>query len=567
MTKTARALPGSALLILILCAVPPDCAAAPPAARVPSPAAHFGFRPGDDYRLADSGQIFAYFRKLAASSNRIRVVEFGRSSGNLPILAAFISSPENLRRLDQYREISRRLALGEASETEAAALAARGRAIVWIDSGLHATEVAPAQHAPELAWRMVSSESDEIEAIRRNVILIQVPVINPDGLDMVAGWYARNRGTPYETAPLPWLYQKYSGHDNNRDYFMLNLPETRHVSRMLFREWFPQIVYNQHQAPAFPARIFIPPYADPLNPNIPAAVMEGVNLLGMAARERLAREDKAGVLSGFGFDAWWNGGLRSAPAFHNMHGILTETAGYVYATPRDYKDSEIPATFAGGISAREPSMAYERPWTGGRWGLRDAIEYMLTVDFALLNQAALRPADYLRKSWQMARRSIEAGSKGRPFAYLIPPEQWDAPSATEMAERLSLSGVAVLRAGAPFSAGGKQRPAGTLILLAAQPFRSYLVDLMEPQKYPGRRQAAVRRGGLDAAHVDGRGHGARRRAFRGGRRKSLRAGVPGESSRAGAGPPPERLLPARRRSPGSRPPGGLGSRWRRHDRG
>ncbi len=173
--------------------------------------------------------------------------------------------------------------------------------------------------------------------MRRNVILMQVPVINPDGLDMIAHWYRKNVGTPYETAPMPWLFQKYAGHDNNRDWFMLNLEETRNVSRLLFREWFPQIVYNQHQAPPFPARIFVPPYAEPLNPDIPAAVMEGINQLGAAMRERFAREDKPGVLSYFGFDAWWNGGLRSAPAFHNMHGILTETAGYTYATPRTYQ--------------------------------------------------------------------------------------------------------------------------------------------------------------------------------------------------------------------------------------
>ena len=184
-----------------------------------------------------------------------------------------------------------------------------------------------------------------MEAIRRNVILMQVPVINPDGLDMVAQWYRKNVGTPYEAAPLPWLFQKYAGHDNNRDWFMLNLEETRQVTRLLFREWFPQIVYNQHQSPPFPARIFVPPYAEPLNPDIPAAVMEGINLLGAAMRERFAREDKAGVLSYFGFDAWWNGGLRSAPAFHNMHGILTETAGNTYATPKTYQARDFQAAF------------------------------------------------------------------------------------------------------------------------------------------------------------------------------------------------------------------------------
>ena len=439
------------------------------AAAVPTPREHLGFEPGADYKLADSKQIFGYFEKLAATSDCIRLTRFGTSSEGRPMYVAFISAPENLKRLDRYRDISRRLALGQASAAEARQLASEGKAIVWIDSGLHATEVAPAQQAPELAWRLVTGASDEITAIRRNVILMQVPVINPDGLDMVAGWYRKNVGTPYETAPLPWLYQKYSGHDNNRDFFMLNLPETRHVTRLLFTEWFPQIVYNQHQQPAFPARIFVPPYADPLNPNIATPVMEGINLIGMAIKERMARENKAGVLSHFGFDAWWNGGLRSSPAFHNMHGILTETAGFQYATPRDYKPEEIPSTFAGGISAREPSIFYERPWLGGPWRLRDAVEYMLTVDFAILNLAASRHSDFLLKSWEMARASVDSGAKGHPFAYEFAAEG----NALEMAERLALAGIEILRT-----------PSGSLVAPAGQPFRPYLVDLMEPQKYP-----------------------------------------------------------------------------------
>ncbi len=361
--------------------------------------------------------------------------------------------------------------------------------MVWIDSGLHATEVAPAQHAPELAYRMVTGETAEIRNIRQNVILMQVPVINPDGLDWVVQWYRSNVGTPYEAAPLPWLYQKYSGHDNNRDWFMLNLDETRHNTRLLFREWFPQIVYNQHQAPPFPARIFVPPYAEPLNPHVPAAVMEGINLIGAAIKERFAREGKPGILSYFGFDAWWNGGLRSVPAFHNMHGILTETALNSYATPRTYDPAQFPASFANGMPTREPSIFYERPWNGGRWGTREAIEYMLTADFAILKLAAERRSDYLWKSYQMAREAIDTGARGNPYAYLIAPDQWDSAAALEMLERLTQAGVQVRRARAPFRAADREYPVGTYVLPAAQPFRAYLMDLLEPQKYPELKKA------------------------------------------------------------------------------
>ncbi|MFB3826161.1 MAG: M14 family zinc carboxypeptidase [Bryobacteraceae bacterium] len=453
-------------------------------AAVPTPKEHFGFTPGDDYKLAGYGQISGYFHKLAASSPRIRVLEFGKSSEGKPMYAAFISDAGNLRRLDRFREISKRLALGRASAEEARALAAEGRVIVWIDSGLHASEVAPAQHAPLLAYKMITEDNAEIDAVRRKVILIQIPCINPDGLDMIAHWYAKNVGTPYEMAPLPKLYQKYSGHDNNRDYFMLNLAETRNVTRMMYQEWFPQIIYNQHQVAPFPARIFVPPYSEPLNPNIPTAVTEGITLIGSAMKERFARENKPGVISYTNFDAWWNGGLRSAPAFHNMHGILTETAGYGYATPHTYPASAVTGTFGNGMPVREPSMFYPHPWLGGKWALRDAVEYMLTADLAILTFAAERGSDFLLKSWQMAQAAIEAGAKGKPYAYVLPPAQWDRSAPGEMLDRLAWSGVEVRRARAAFQAGGKEYPAGTPVMLTAQAFRPYLVDLMEPQKYP-----------------------------------------------------------------------------------
>jgi hypothetical protein len=447
-------------------------------AAVPTPKEHFGFEPGDDYKLANYGEITGYFRKLAGSSDRIRLVEYGKTAMGRTSILAFISSPENLKRLDELRDLNRRLALGLVPAAGLDAAVRTGRSIVWIDSGLHATEVAPAQHSPLLAYRMLTDEGEEARRIRDNVILLQVPVINPDGLDMVSEWYRKNLGTPYELAPLPMLYQKYAGHDNNRDWFMMNLPETRNVARLLFQEWFPQIVYNQHQAPPFPARIFVPPYAEPLNPNIPAPVMEGINVIGSAIKERLARENKPGVLSYHGFDAWWNGGLRSAPAFHNMHGILTETAAHVYATPRVYEASALPERFSNGIPTKQSSVFFERPWMGGRWALRDAVDYMLTVDFAILDLASTRRESLLRKAWEVARTNIEAANG--PYAYVVPQGRYSE----ELLWRLKLGGIDVRRARKSFSAGGKTYEPGAWVIPAAQAFRGYLVDLMEPQVYP-----------------------------------------------------------------------------------
>jgi hypothetical protein len=459
-------------------------------AAVPTPREHFGFTPGDDYKLAGYTEIVSYFQKLDVASDRLLLAEFGRSSQGRPMYLAFISSAENLRSLDDHRARNRRLALGEATPEEARRLAAEGKAIVWIDSGLHATEVAPAQHAPHLAWRMVTDEGEEARRIRDRVILLQVPCINPDGLEMVVEWYRRNIGTPHELAPLPWLYQKYAGHDNNRDWFMQNLAETRHVSRVLFREWFPQIVYNQHQVAPFPARIFLPPYSEPLNPHIPAVIVQGINQIGAAMSERFARENKRGAIAYLGFDAWWDGGLRTVPAFHNMHGILTETAGAGYATPREYKLADLPERFNNGLPAREPTVFHPLPWLGGKWTLRDAIDYMLTADFAILDLAASRSAHYLEKAWELARAQIGAGREGKPYAYVVPVEQWDDSNAVEMLRRLELGGLQVHRARTAFEAGGKSYAAGTHVLLASQPFRAYLMDLLEPQKYPELRNAS-----------------------------------------------------------------------------
>ncbi len=429
----------------------------------------------------DYEQLYAYFQALAKESPRVKLVEIGKTSEGRPHLLAVLSSEENLRNLDKWKEINRKLALGQATPAEAEDFAKNGKVFVWIDSSMHATEVAPSQHAPDLAYKFVTDESEETRRIRDRVILVQVPCTNPDGMTMVSHWYRKNVGTPYEMAPLPWLYQKYAGHDNNRDYFMLNLPETRNVSRQLFHEFFPQVVYNQHQIAPFPARIFIPPYAEPLNPNIPAPVMEGINLLGTAMRERLHRENKPGAISYVGFDAWWNGGLRTVPAFHNMHGILTETAGYGYATPKTYSEKELGERFASGIPTKLPTVFYPLPWLGGTWKLRDAMDYMLTADWATLDTAALRSHHFLKKAWEMARANRENTSIS---GYLVSKDQADPYAAAVLAERLHLAGIEVHSLTQSASINGKTYPAGSYWLPAQQAFRSYLVDLMEPQKYP-----------------------------------------------------------------------------------
>ncbi|MCI0410100.1 MAG: M14 family metallopeptidase, partial [Acidobacteria bacterium] len=306
----------------------------------------FGFDPGTDYKLANFQQIVTYFKALDAASDRVVLEEIGKSTLGRTMILALISSEENLQNRAGHKETSRRLALARAlDETEARRLSREGKVIVWIDGGLHASEVAHAQHTPELGHWLATSESEEAQLIRQQTILLLMPVMNPDGLDLVVDWYNKNLGTPFETAPLPELYHHYIGHDNNRDWYMFTQAETRAVANQLYHHWFPQIVYNHHQSSPFPGRIWGPPFENPVNPNLDPLVVSSINQIGEAMRKRFDEEGKPGYNSGIVFDMWWNGSMRGAPDFHNMLGFLTETAGYRYGTPHCYDPKEIPPTF------------------------------------------------------------------------------------------------------------------------------------------------------------------------------------------------------------------------------
>jgi hypothetical protein len=452
---------------------------------VPRPGDVFGFPAGEDYRLADYTQVRDYYHRLAAASRRIQVTDFGFTAEGRPMMLAIITSEQNMVRLEEFRRISEKLARARVTLEEAEELAGRGKAIVWIDGGLHSTEVAHAQHSPELAYRLVTGETHELRAIRENTILLQVPVMNPDGLDMVVSWYKKNLGTRFETSPLPELYQKYVGHDNNRDWYMITQPETRSVSRLLYELWYPQIVLNHHQAPPFPARIFIPPFAEPTNPNIPPLVMRGIDLVGKAMGARFESEGKSGVISRIEFNTWWNGGMRTAPCFHNMIGLLTETALYNYASPKEYRREDIPARFKNGPRTLAPSPDYPNPWQGGWWRLGDAVDYMLTASMAVLDAGSRYRDQWLLNIYKMGRHAIEQGENQAPFAYLVPPDQHDPSAAVAMLNSLQLGGIEIHRASAEFEAAERRFPAGTYVVYAAQPFRPHLIDLMEPQQYPG----------------------------------------------------------------------------------
>ncbi|WP_161632163.1 M14 family metallopeptidase [Nakamurella lactea] len=459
----------------------------PPEAGVPTPESVLGWKPCTDYKLSNYTELTNYFQQLDNASSRMKMVNIGKTSEGRDQYMGLISAPENLtpENLEKYRQISERLSQAKGlTEQQATDLAAGGKAIAWIDFGIHSTEVAPTQTAPQLAYDLLTSESDEAKSIRQNVITLFVPNVNPDGTEHISDWYMKYINTKFADTSYPGLYQKYSGHDDNRDWFMFNLQETKNQGDVLFKSWYPQLVYNTHQTAAYPARIFVPPFKDPSNPNIPAEVIRGINAVGDQMTQRLDREGKVGAISRQQYDQWWNGGLRSVPAFHNQIGILTETA-HASATPKYEDPTKFPKTFPyQGVSTSEPSAFYPSPYQGGWWHLSDSCAYIESTAWAYLHTADVDRENWLLGSWRMGDAAIKAGGN---TAYVIPADQADFATATKMINVLRQGQVEVEQAKSAFSVGGKTYPAGSFIIREAQPYRANVVDLLNPQIYPDRR--------------------------------------------------------------------------------
>ena len=455
-------------------------------AQIPKPADVFGFEVGADYKLADYGQMLNYYEQLAASSERIQMIDIGRSVMGKPIKMFMISSEENMSKLEEYKAMNADLARAKIKEKKALEIIKKAKAIIWIDGGMHAIEAAHGQMTSELAYKIVSEESDEMKKIRDNVVVLLCPVINPDGLNIVAEWYRKNLGTPYEVSSPPILYQKYVGHDNNRDWFMNNMPETQAATTILYKEWYPQVVHNHHQTSPSWARIFLPPFRSPVNPKIHPGVTTGVNLIGTAMASRFAMKKMPGVISQTSYSMWWNGGMRTAPYYHNQIGILTEVA-HRTPTPRFYPKDSIPTRVAGIIS-NGTEIFYPYPWQGGESHFRDAVDYMIEASMGILAYAADRREDMLLNFYKMGRDAIDGNGLDPLYAYIVDPDQWDLGESRNLINILIQGGIEVDRATKSFKVNDQQYPKGTYILYVAQSFRPFLEDLMEKQEYPDQFQ-------------------------------------------------------------------------------
>lgn len=455
-------------------------------AKIISPEEAIGFPVGADYKLARWETITGYLRSLAASSDRAILEERGKTTEGLDFVLVLISSPENLANLDRYKAIQQNLANPHEHDlTELEGLAREGKAVVMISCNIHSTEVASSQMSMELAYQLATENTPKVNEILENTIVLLIPSANPDGLNMVVDWYERTVNTPYEGARMPWLYHKYTGHDNNRDWFMLTQIETQLVTEILYEEWFPQVVYDVHQMGNRGARFVIPPYFHPVNPNIPPLLQRELALIGAQMALDLTSQGFTGVLSNAVYDTWWHGGFRTVPYRHNMIGILTEAASVNIASPIFQSKSSLRG-HRRGLSQYAQQTNFPEPWPGGWWRMRDIIEYEEAAAYSILSIVARQREMFLTNFYRMGLEAVEKGEGEPPRAFLVPTDQRDMDTALKMLQILQRGGVQIHRANANFRVDGVEYPAGTYVVLMAQPFRAHAKDLLEVQHYPRR---------------------------------------------------------------------------------
>ncbi len=496
--------------------------------KVTSPKEQFGHDIGDDYYLVNYTQYVEYLKKMDQQSDRMTVVEIGKTEEGRPEYTAIITSPENHKRLTQLKEINRKLAMADGlTDDQAHQLAKDGKAVIWIDGGLHATEVLGAQQLIELIYRLNTKSDPETMRILNDDIIL-CTLVNPDGMELVSNWYMREKDEKKRsTSGIPRLYQKYVGHDDNRDFYMMNMSESTNANKVMYREWYPVIMYNHHQTGPAGAVLFAPPFRDPFNYNFDALIPLGIDMVGSAIHTRLAEEHKPGAVmrSATNYSTWFNGGLRTTSYFHNQIGILTETIGN--PTPE-----EIPLV----PDMQLPRADVPYPIAPQTWHFRQSIEYSMSTNYAILDLASRRKDEFLFNMYRMGKNAIangsadhwtihpkrmtalreavekatpagEGGRGGRggrgggapvalytsvlhdpamrdPRGFIVPSDQPDFLTATKFVNILIKAGVVAQRATAPFTVAGKQYPAGSYVFKAAQPFRAHLMDMFEPQDHP-----------------------------------------------------------------------------------
>ena len=486
---------------------------------IPSPKSMLGFTPGDDRTIAGWSQITDYFERLDRASDRVLVQTLGQSTLKRPVIVAFISARENILALPKYKEIQQQLADPRqiTSDLQRDRLLSNGKVVVTISCSIHSTEIVASQMSMQLAYELATAQDADTRAILQNTILLLIPSPNPDGIDIVANWYRKTLGTPYEGREPPELYHHYAGHDDNRDWFMLNLKETQLITRLLWHEWFPQIVYDVHQQGSNGSRFFIPPFYDPPNPNISPLLLRQVGLIGHKVAADLQAAGFKGVLTNALYDTWWHGGFRTAPYFHNSIGILSEAASAKLMTPSAVTTDQLAKSSTRGMrNATEATTNFPDPWPAGEWRPRDIMAMEMISARSILEMASKFRSEYLHNFYELGRANSESTKDKRgPTAYLIPAGQGRDEAVAKLVGSLVDQGVEVFRLDRELHVilatsvirrtnpvaekvgsynrlaslippGMQEVPAGSYIVFSAQPQRTNVQALFEPEIYPNR---------------------------------------------------------------------------------
>ncbi len=461
---------------------------------LPSPEQFFGFQMGADRKLARWDKMVEYYAVLAKGSDRLTVENMGPSTEGNPFLALYISSPENLAKLEHYRQVNAKLSdprgIGEA---EVKALAAEGKAIIVQSMGLHATEVGATQMATEFVHDLLTRDDEETRRILDNVISIVIPCFNPDGEVMVVDWYNKYVGTPYEAAGLPWLYQKYVGHDNNRDAFQTNQVESQYAAKILFRDWIPQAYVDHHQMGAYGARIYVPPYADPIRPSADPLVWREMSWYGGHIAYKEEEAGKAGVVNAAIYSGWGHMGFHWITPFHNIAGMLTESASARLATPLFLHPDQLDGG-ARNMPEYEAQTTFPNPWPGGWWRVRDIVEQQKIAAWATLDIAARNRETVLWNAYLKAKRQTERGAAGQPSAFIVGASQHDPLTAAKMINKLLDQGIEIQRASRDFVVDGRVYAAGSFVVPMAQPKMGVVRWLLGRTFYPDNTYTRDREG-------------------------------------------------------------------------
>ena len=466
-------------------------------AQIPSPRSVLGFNPTDDKTIADWRQITDYFAKLDKASKRVAVKEIGKTTNGKPLIVAFISSPGNIKNLEKYRKISAKLADPRTvkDDGELADLIRNGKTIVSIACSIHSTEIVASQMSMNLAYDLASANDADTKEILDNTILLLFPSSNPDGIDIVADWYRKTLGTKSEGTSPPELYHHYAGHDDNRDWFMLNLAETRAITKFFWQQWFPQLVYDVHQQGSNASRFILPPFFDPVNPRIPPAIVREVGLVGYKMASDLQVKNIAGVATNSTYDTWWHGGFRSAPYYHNSIGILSEAASANLMSPITVKEDDLKRNrnTRGLANLLEPATNYPDPWTGGLWRPANINEIEMTASRALLQMAAKFRPRYLRNFYEFGKANLKP-EPDDPQAFIVTAGQPNGETVSRFLEILMGQGMEVYQMTKELHVKMDQKqadfhemPLGSFLVFVNQPQKNNVLSLFEKQKYPDRR--------------------------------------------------------------------------------